>query len=131
MTEEEGKSDNVQSRIWNLSKKTLPLRILLNITLSFFVKPLSLRQKKEKEIMTNNEETRQESTQSQTQMIMPTEPLPPAQQAITDFKEITEALAGSNPEWCLPRPDFKAIESDPKIDRQLVSTSCFLEPPTT
>lgn len=74
--------------------------------------------------MTNNEETRQESTQSQTQMIMPTEPPSPAQQAITEFEEITEALAGSNPEWCLPRPDFKATVSDPKIDPDLASTSC-------
>lgn len=79
--------------------------------------------------MTNNEETRQESTQAQTQMIAPLPPPTPLQLAITDFNQIKQALAGSEPEWCLPRLDPKTKVSEPKLPGdELVSQSCGINP---
>lgn len=80
--------------------------------------------------MTNNEETRQESTQSQTQIIAPLPPPTPPQQAIIDFNQIKQALAGSEPEWCLPRLDPKTKVSEPNLPgEELVSQSCGIIPP--
>lgn len=79
--------------------------------------------------MTNHEETRQESTQVQAQIIAPKPPLTPSQQAINEFNQIKQALAGSQPEWCLPRLDPKTKISDPKLDEELVSQTCGIIPP--
>jgi hypothetical protein len=40
---------------------------------------------------------------------------PSAQDAIKQFKEIKEALAGAKPEWSLPDVDKKAVASSPKL----------------
>jgi hypothetical protein len=127
MTEEEVTSDKIWYRIWDLGKQPVTLSTfstLIDATVSLFVNPLGFRQKKEKEMMTNNEETRQESTQTQTQIIAPPPTLTPLQQAIKDFDQIKQALAGSEPEWCLPRLDPKTKVSEPKLDQELVSGSC-------
>jgi hypothetical protein len=51
---------------------------------------------------------------------------PSAKAAIDKFKEIKEALAGSAPEWRLPKVDEKAFVSAPKlIEPELISKECM------
>ncbi|NJM65719.1 MAG: hypothetical protein HC851_08630 [Acaryochloris sp. RU_4_1] len=69
--------------------------------------------------MTNNEESRLEDTQSQAQMISPMVTPSPQEQAVGEFERIKQALAGSQPEWCLPRLDPKTKVSDPKLVEEL------------
>ena len=130
MTEEEARPENTQLRASQPDEKLKSQKSLTDKINSLFTGSLSFKQTKEQKTMTNNEETRQESTQSQAQLISPIIPLPPQQQAVGEFEQITKALAGWVPEWCLPRLDFKAKVSEPKIASELFTCPPITCPPT-
>ena len=75
--------------------------------------------------MTPHEETRSEDTQPQTQLDtssrLPTSADDGARQ---QFNEIKQALAGSQPEWRVPKVDAKALASEPKHVEPPLSQPC-------
>ena len=75
-----------------------------------------------------NEEARQEGNQQQPLLAQNSEiskeVCSPEDEAIKQFTKIKVALAGSQPEWRLPKVDEKALASEPKLVEPPVSTSC-------
>jgi len=86
---------------------------------------VNLRQKKEEKTMTPHEETRSEDTQPQTQLDTSSRlPASADDGARQQFNEIKQALAGSQPEWRVPKVDAKALASEPKHVEPPLSQPC-------
>jgi hypothetical protein len=111
MTEEEAKPDNTQPGALQSQGKTEGQQSLMDRNSDILTGTLSFQQTQEQ----NKMETETDITKLS----------PSAKAAIEKFKEIKEALAGSAPEWRLPKIDEKALESAPKLAKEeLISKSC-------
>lgn len=114
MTEEEARPENTQLGASQPDEKPESQNSLTDKISGLFAGNFSFKQTKENTTMANHEETRPENTQPQAQLISLPLSTPPAG-AIIQFNEIKNALAGSVPEWRLPKVDEKALASEPKL----------------
>jgi hypothetical protein len=111
MTEEEAKPDNTQPGALQSQGKPEGQQSLMDRNSDILTGTLSFQQTQEQ----NKMETQIDITKLS----------PLAKAAIEDFKKTKEALAGSAPEWRLPKVDEKASVSAPMlINPELISKDC-------
>lgn len=137
MIKEEARPENTQRGASPPDKKLESQKSLTDKINSLFTGTLSFKQTKEQKTMTNNEETRPESAQSPLQpnrLLAPTPPpvIDTPEKAQEELARIKKVLIGPTPEWCLPKVNFRAKASIPRIDDFDLFKTCpkDTEPPT-